>query len=153
MSNTTALDSHQDPASYEVQVVSTCKELEQLAPELLAPAAPADFFSTWPWFELLATHGTESQTPLLLVLIRDRRDHGTAHVLPLQRLASGRGAAYGAALSSLSNYYSSLYGPLGTTAQLTVGALRAALRYLRLQGTGSGVLNLHPLDTESFMSG
>jgi hypothetical protein len=144
------MEMNQDPAAYTVHLASTPQELERLAPEILTTQAQADFFSTWPWFELLATHGTDSETPLVLVLIRDNCGTGISHVLPLQRLkkARARGAAYGPALLSLSNYYSSLYGPVGDPRQLTVGALRAALRHLRQQGPAPAVLNLHPLDAE-----
>ena len=50
-------------------------------------------------------------------------------------------------LGSLSNYYSSLYGPIGGEAALTEQAMRAALRWLR--GRGHAVLDFQPLDADA----
>jgi hypothetical protein len=137
----------QDPNAYVVRVATSFQELEQLAPELVAPAPQADLYSTWHWFNLLATHGTDKPAQLLLALIHDPAC-GQSHVLPLQRHAHAVSAAYGPVLRSLSNYYSSLYGPVGDPAQLTVGALRAALRHLRAQGLACQVMDFLPLDAE-----
>ncbi len=135
----------QDPAGYTAQVVSSFQELERLAPDLMVALREADFYSTWPWFQLLATHGTDPQAALVLVLIH-HRSTGQAHVLPLQQCPRATSAAYGPVLRSLSSYYSSLYGPVGDPQQMTVGALRAALRHLRQLGLARGVVSLQPLD-------
>jgi hypothetical protein len=147
MPMTRAAGPSQDPTAYSVRVVTSFQELERLAPDLVTPGPDADFYSTWHWFHLLATHGTDPQAPLVLVLIRDPSSD-QSHVLPLQRLPRSGCAAYGPVLRSLSNYYSSLYGPVGDVTQLTVGALRAALRHLHQQGLTGGVMDLQPLDTE-----
>ncbi len=147
MRNRRGADRSQHPTRYEVQVASSFQQLKQLAPNLLAPARESDFYSTWPWFDLLATHGTDLQARLMLVLIRDPAT-GQCHVLPLQERPGAAGAAYGPVLISLSNYYSSLFGPIGDPAQLAVGAIQAALRHLRQLGLACGVINIHPLDAE-----
>jgi Acetyltransferase (GNAT) domain len=138
----------EDPAAYSVQVARTFQELRQLAPECLAPLAGGDFFGTGSWFDLLAAHGTDKQAALLLILVREVAGSGRCHVLPMQHQRRGQNAAYGPVLLSLSNYYSSLYGPIGSPSELTVGALRAALRHLRRSRGASGVVNFQPLDAE-----
>lgn len=71
--------------------------------ELGREAQPSDVFCTLAWFENLAAHGLDARTPPMLLLAHDARSH-SAVCLPLLVTPEG--------LGSLSNYYSSLYGPL-----------------------------------------
>ena len=99
-----------------------------------AGAAAADVFLTADWFEHLARHGFEGGVQPYLLGVSDTREPST-FVLPLAADARG--------LRSLSNYYSSLYGPVG---QVGTGAAawQAVARVLRRHAQG-GVLDLNPL--------
>lgn len=100
--------------------------------------AGADVFETLPWFEHLAAHGfVERQTLLLACVTEAGADAAT--VLPLRACAAG--------LCSLSNYYSSLYGPLqcGT---LSPAAWLSLARVLRRR-PGTAVVDLQPLASDA----
>jgi hypothetical protein len=71
--------------------------------ELGTQALPADVFCTLAWFENLAAHGLDARTSPTVLLAHDASAH-SAVCLPLIATPTG--------LGSLSNYYSSLYGPL-----------------------------------------
>lgn len=70
---------------------------------LSTQAPPCDVFCTLAWFENLAAHGLDSHNRPMLLLALDASAQ-SAVCLPLMEASSG--------LESLSNYYSSLYGPL-----------------------------------------
>lgn len=93
----------------------------------------ADVFQTLDWFEHLAAHGfADGAEPRLACATEEQT--AAAVVLPLRVAATG--------LRSLSNYYSSLYGPVqrGEASPAAWLALAKALRR-----TGLAVLDLQPL--------
>lgn len=96
--------------------------------------ADSDVFCTADWFEHLARHGYEGGVQPQLFAVSDTRE-AAMFVLPLASAAGG--------LRSLSNYYSSLYGPVGTvgTGAAAWDAVALALR----QHAEGGVVDLSPL--------
>ena len=76
-------------------------DVYQAAPELAATSAGQELFCTLVWFDTLSTHGFARDARLHLLLGRD--SSGRPGLLPLA-------ATHG--LTSLGNYYSSLYGPV-----------------------------------------
>ena len=111
---------------------------------LQAETAPAEFFYTQAWFANLAQHGMADDhgRRLLLLLVRDT-ETGAALCLPLHLSNEG--------LSSLSNYYSSLFGPITwKQPDLADAALwRALAQPLRQRRPRAPLLTLHPMDTQS----
>lgn len=105
-----------------------------------------DLFYTLAWFDNLRSHGVDPAAPLL-ALQCSRGPNATAALL-MQVLPRARSALYGPVLASLSNYYSSLYGPAGDAAALDLAGCRAALRILRAQSGLPGVIDLQPLDAD-----
>lgn len=117
----------------------------------LAPdaGAPVDFFYTLPWFENLARYGLAPQAgqtpPCQLLLVQDAASASLV-CLPL---LGGRN------LQSLSNYYSSLYGPLVWTmenpAQLAIAPAtwRAIGQHLQQHPARWPVITLSPLDLDA----
>lgn len=110
--------------------------------------ATTDPFYTAAWFENLARFGVEPEHGLLLLQVQPESS-GADFCLPLLRQASGQAAVWGPVFTGLSNYYSSLWGPVGDARQCTPEACRAAIRYLRTLRPGSGVIDLQPIDTDS----
>lgn len=98
----------------------------------------ADLFQTVDWFENLAVygfvHGAQAWLPCLV-----DRDSGRAVVLPLAFSAS-------AGLQSLSNYYSSLFGPVGGAWPAATAWKELALTMRRQQG--GALVDLRPLDAQ-----
>ncbi len=107
-----------------------------------ADTADASLFSTWPWFETLAKHGIEQGVSAQWYVVREVGGDA-AFALPLLQRQRGQAAVYGSSLCSLSNYYSSLFSPVGPASACTVGACRALVALLK---QGHGVLDLQPLD-------
>lgn len=127
---------------HRVQLHSSVADAAQ-GTGLLADAA-ADLFSTRPWFENLEHHGSAAED--VVQVLRVDATTGTL-LLPLLRRPRGTAAAYGPVWASLSNFYSSLYGPVGADAACTVDACRAAVRHLRGHG-GAAVIDFQPLAKE-----
>lgn len=107
-----------------------------------------DTFLTFAWFENLAAHGIDTANEVHALQIDGDADHPGV-VLPLLLTPRTAAALYGPAWTSLSNYYSSLFGPAGLPEACTPDACRAALRQLRRAGRGVGVMDLQPLDQGS----
>ena len=93
-----------------------------------------NLFCTLAWFENLVEHGFERQARFHLLLGKD--SGGTQCLLPL---VSGRG------LTSLSNYYSSLYAPVQTAAALPAEFLAQVTRHIRNDKARWAFVNLQPL--------
>ena len=111
--------------------------------------AQADIFCTLPWFENLARYGLETpggQAPDCLWLIAQDAADGSVVCLPLLG---------GSTLQSLSNYYSSLYGPLvwcaadGMTPVASPATWRAIGQHLYQHPAHWPVVNLRPLDLDA----
>jgi len=134
-----------DPLDHEVICWDNFQALRASLPPGLDDAAGEDAFLTLGWFENLAAHGMAGAERLLLLQVRSRST-GATFCLPVMHRRAAAAAAFGSALSSFSNYYSSLFGPVGEPAACTVGACRALVRELRRRGH---VLDLQPLDVSS----
>jgi CelD/BcsL family acetyltransferase involved in cellulose biosynthesis len=131
---------------FEVIAASSLDELASLATPLRRAEDHADLFSTWAWFHNLAAHGVEREAVPLLLAARNRSD-GSALCLPLLRRPRAAAAPFGPVVGTLSNFYSSLYGPIGDEQALSMEALRALLRHLKRHCRPGGVIDLQPLDT------
>lgn len=131
---------------YRVTLHDTFDSLAAAAPGIAAPAADADLYATWPWFELLERDGLEGEHRRMLVLL-ERSDDGQAWCIPLLRRQRSAAAVLGGAVTALSNYYSSLYEPIGSPRTIGVDGLRAVLRHLGGRWGGPAVIDLQPLDS------
>lgn len=120
--------------SFDTEVLRQLPDLEQ---------AP-DLFHTLAWFQHLYRYGIDQGEALRIA--RVTTTDGAGFLLPLQLRVSARAALFGRSLTSLSNYYSSLYGPIGSPAACTREACRALARSLRREVGGSAVIDLQPLD-------
>jgi len=121
---------------------------QEQALALLAASGPGaeakDFFCTPEWFDTLARHGMEGghQAAWFVVF---KEGSSACFALPLLAKAKGTAAVYGRGLAGLSNFYSSLYGPLGQLEACTLDGCRALVAHLKRQGS---VLDLQPLDVD-----
>lgn len=101
-----------------------------------------DFFYACDWFSNLAAHGQTHGSQLILLLAWEAGT-GSAVCMPLKQ--DGKG------LSSLSNYYSSLYGPMAWTDSgsysLVTSAWRSLANHLRQRKPRSPQIALSPMDT------
>lgn len=113
------------------------------------PQPHVDVFCTLPWFENLARFGleaTDQLPPQCQLLIASDTASGSLVCLPLLG---------GATLQSLSNYYSSLYGPLvwqaasGQPPAVAPSTWLAMGRHLRQHRARWPVISLSPLDTDA----
>jgi CelD/BcsL family acetyltransferase involved in cellulose biosynthesis len=107
-------------------------------------AQASDIFCTLAWFENLAAHGLDAHTSPMLLLAHDASSH-CAICLPLMATPTG--------LSSLSNYYSSLYGPvvwgLQSSAEADTRLWQAITQHLRQHATRWPTIVLSPLDDQA----
>lgn len=117
---------------------------------LPAEFGSSELFCTLPWFENLAAYGLPGDAqPLLLLALSGDAGVGsgttTALCLPLQHLATG--------LGGLSNYYSSLYGPVvwgQAGAQHSDSATWLFIaRHLRQHRVRWPLISLGPMDMQS----
>lgn len=131
-------------ADYRILELSSFTELQEavVSEGLAQEVADGDFFCTCAWYANLATSGLAPANLLLLLAINDTA--GSALCLPLQYNQQG--------LSSLSNYYSSLYGPImwGNHRPQTVdpSVWRALAEHLRQHRPRWPMLSLSPLDSQ-----
>lgn len=118
-------------------------------PEGWPPEAQGeDAFRTQAWFTNLARNGVEPSAAVSRVDVRDAA--GTAQLtLPIQSRYGMPAALYGRGTESLSNYYSSLFGPAGADAACSYAACEALVRRLGARGQAGNVIDLHPLDQDS----
>lgn len=111
--------------------------------ELARQAQPADVFFTLAWFENLAAHGLDARTSPMLLLAHDASTQ-SAVCLPLIATPTG--------LGSLSNYYSSLYGPLAwgrSQPDAAVDFWQAIAHHVRQHAMRWPTIVLSPLDDQS----
>jgi CelD/BcsL family acetyltransferase involved in cellulose biosynthesis len=132
-----------DVGPWQAEVLPSFDALRPHLCALRASERDADFYATWPWFEVLAQHGIESDCALRLVLVRHG---GAAFCLPLLQRAQNAAAVFGGALTSLSNPYSSLYAPIGDARLMSIESLRTALLELARRFGSADVIDLQPLD-------
>lgn len=106
-----------------------------------------DLFHTLSWFRHLYECGID-RGDALVVAHAATPTNGPGFLLPLLRRRGAPAAVLGPSLTSLSNYYSSLYGPIGAAAAVTAEGCRALARSLRRDVRGSAVIDLQPLDRD-----
>ena len=121
-----------------IRVLTSFAEVRQAVPQLAVASAGQNMFCTLAWFENLVEHGFERQARLHLLLGTDNT--GKQYLLPL---VAGHG------LTSLSNYYSSLYGPVQTVSTLPAEFLAQVSRHIRQDKARWAFVNLQPLAAES----
>lgn len=109
----------------------------------------ADVFYSMPWFENLERHGTSPGDRVIALSCASLSTGTPLGCLPLRVAPEGPAAVYGPVLLGLSNFYSSLYGPVGDATPMSVATCRAVLRFLRRQGDVPGVIDLQPLDVDA----
>lgn len=104
----------------------------------------SDVFCTLAWFENLAAHGLDAHTRPMLLLAHVATS-GSAVCLPLLATPAG--------LGSLSNYYSSLYGPLvwgaGKVEETDAALWNALALHLRQHAARWPTIVLGPLDEKA----
>ncbi|MEH3086133.1 MAG: GNAT family N-acetyltransferase [Xylophilus ampelinus] len=100
----------------------------------------ADVFRTAGWLRVLAAHGFPA--PPRVRALRAAGADGLGAVLALRENDDGT-------LESLSNYYSSLWGPVGALDPVPPELLRRACARLRADRARWPVLRLQPLDAQS----
>ncbi len=135
-------------SDFEVSTFDNLSDLEVRTKALCHAEGKSDLFTTLAWFENLAARGLEPHFERLWVVVTHVRN-GTSFCLPLLKNTRSTAAIFGPAVTSLSNYYSSLYGPIGDTSHLSVPALRAAIVHLRRRHQPFAVIDLQPLDIDS----
>jgi len=121
----------------QVRTLESFNALRAAAPQLAEDRGAGDIFQTMAWFENLAGQCFAPPARLRLLLAEDAAS-ASAVCLPL--------VSQGHTLQSLSNYYSSLYGPIGSGDQATVW--EAICRHLRALDSPA-IIDLRPLDAES----
>lgn len=120
----------------QIQVFDNFAELRKAAPTLEAGLLSNDLFYSVPWFENLAQYGFTPGAELKLLLFAE-----TSVALPLVRNKQQ--------LASLSNYYSSLFGPTGNTTNLQASDWQASLDALANNMGTIDQIDLSPLDQTS----
>jgi CelD/BcsL family acetyltransferase involved in cellulose biosynthesis len=141
-SGTDSTDARREPAKVEWLHDLTSDRLLQG----IAESAGPDIFHTLRWFQHLHDHGMERGEGLLIARVTHPTEGG--FVLPLQPCRGGKASAFGRSITGLSNYYSSLFGPIGDPAACTAAAARELAHSLRRDVAHSAVIDLHPLDAE-----
>lgn len=134
--------------AHEVRIFESFEEISELAPSLSDEEAAADFYMTLSWFSLLDKYGIDPASGRVLPLIGSP-DGGGVVCLPLLHRSKRTTLGQEDAFIALSNYYSSLYGPVGDPAAVTVDGLRAMVRVLAQRYGQPALWNLHPMDKSS----
>lgn len=124
----------------QVRTLESFDALRAAAPQLAEDSGAGDIFQTMAWFENLAGQCFTPPARLRLLLADDA---ASTTCLPL--------VSQGHTLQSLSNYYSSLYGPVGSGDPVPTHAWDAICRQLREGPDNPAVIDLHPLDAESIV--
>jgi len=112
----------------------------------VAESAGPDIFHTLQWFRHLHDHGMHRGEGLLIARVTHPAEGG--FLLPLQWCRGGKASVFGRSITGLSNYYSSLFGPIGDPTACTPAAGRELARSLRREVADSAVIDLHPLDAD-----
>jgi hypothetical protein len=125
------------PANISIQVFNHFAGLAQAFPSLLAEQGSTEIFYTPEWFAALSRHGNTFQDSTQLIVAHDT-ETGAAICLP---------TIDGKDLDSLSNYYASLFGPIGLPENVTEASCQAIGQWLYAQPQRWPLLNFQPLDT------
>jgi hypothetical protein len=125
-----------DPA---ISVFECFADLAGAAPDILPEKECGEIFYTPAWFDLLWTHGNTFSGQARYVLVKDRAQDRRV-CFPL---------VAGKSLAGMSNYYASLFGPIGDPAGATQAVCRTLAEWIREHPQGWPVVDFHPLDTEA----
>lgn len=120
----------------EIRLLTSFDALLAEAPELGDDPPDSDVFYSFAWFDNLRQNGFARDAGICLLCVRDRARSESA-CLPL---VAGRD------LAGLSNYYSSLFGPIGHVGEQRLW--NAAFGHLKHAATRWPVIDLHPLDPD-----
>jgi hypothetical protein len=131
--------------SPRIRVFNDFAGLRLAAPGLGNENADGDVFCTLEWFENLARHGFDPEAELMLMLVdgAEATDDRPALCLPLVSRNSER------QIASLSNFYSSLFGPIGNALAIAAADWRALLDHLLPSSGPTHRIDLNPLDPDS----
>lgn len=130
----------------QARIFHTLADARHAAAAVADDASP-DLYQTWAWFANLDQHGRPADMLPAYVVVEDTG--GSAHFcLPLATRKDSRAPVFGPTVGALSNYYSSLFGPVGAADLCTVEACRAALCAARGLGWAADVLDLQPVDQD-----
>lgn len=129
---------------FVAETYSRFADLPEQAPALFEQALEQrGLFFSLAWFRHLAAAGLGSDVRLRLYGVREARSAALACLLPLRESAGPRGMRR---LEGLSNWYSSLYGLVGSGEADRKPALAAMAAAIAAERPRWDVLDLHPLD-------
>ncbi|MDR2112209.1 MAG: GNAT family N-acetyltransferase [Candidatus Accumulibacter sp.] len=120
-----------------IQVFERFGALAETAPRILSAKAGGEIFYTPMWFDLLWKHGNTFAGRANYVLVQSSRQ-SQAVCFPL---------VAGKRLEGMSNYYASLFGPIGDPAGTTEFVCQALAGWIRQSPRRWPVVDFHPLDT------
>ena len=128
-------------------IVETYPDLNSLpsdADAVFSQASEAGgLFLSRPWFGNLAARGLGSDDRLRIYGVRDRADAALSLLLPLRHTVGRFGLRR---LEGLANWYTSLYGVVGSPGATQPDRLRHLAQSLAAERPRWDVLDLHPLD-------
>ena len=131
---------------FVVEAYPRFADLPDQAPALFEQAlAQRGLFFCLPWFRHLAATGLEGEVRLRLYGVRKKDNGKLACVLPLREAAGRHGMRQ---LEGLSNWYSSLYGLVGSDETGQNQALASLAAAIAAERPRWDVLDLHPLDPD-----
>ncbi|MBS1228240.1 MAG: hypothetical protein H6R17_1517 [Proteobacteria bacterium] len=126
------------PDTISIQAFPHFTGLAAAFPGLVAAAADSDIFLTPDWFSTLCEYGNTFAGKLQLIVANDRQS-GATLCLPT---VDGRN------LQGLSNYYSSLFAPIGDPTTSNAPICQALGQWLYSQPQRWPQLSFQPLDTD-----
>lgn len=95
----------------EVSVFESFQALPDSALQLLGTAATTSFYHSLPWYQNFVEHALDPGDQIRLYVLAEPGPDGRAlAILPLRSIRASRSGS--ASLSGLSNYYTSLHGPI-----------------------------------------
>jgi hypothetical protein len=123
----------------EILVFGHLGALAKHAPDILTEKASGEIFYTPAWFDLLWKYGNTFSGQACYVLVKDIQQ-GQQVCFPL---------VAGKSLAGMSNYYASLFGPIGDPAGATRAVCQTLAKWIREHPQGWPLVDFHPLDTEA----
>jgi len=132
----------------QTHLYKTIAEARQCTGPQAQDHASADLHQSWSWFENLERYGLPADVQPACVIVQGADARATVG-LPFALQPRSQAALFGPAVSALTTYYSSLFGPVGHEVDCGVDACRAALQALRGLGSAADVVDLQPLDKDS----
>ena len=129
----------------KVSVYDSFQALPDSALQLLGSAASTSIYHSLPWYQNFVEHALDPGDEIRLYVLAEPGPGGaTLAILPLRASRTRRPDA--APLSSLSNYYTSLYGPILRDPQAEAGPLLDQLTsFIASERPRWNCLKLNPL--------